>query len=66
MPDSEWSPWFAWHRVNVDAYHVKDLADDKIYYPVFWRWVERRRRMVMPDGTIKEHWQYRLPQPKGT
>lgn len=62
MIDGDWRPWFAWFPVNVDAYRVQDIANGKINYPVCWRWVERRRRMSMPNGECREHWQYRLPQ----
>lgn len=59
--DPQWTLWFAWFPVSVDAYNVSEIRRGKMRYRVWLRWVECRLAPDNPPPNDMPRMQFRLP-----
>lgn len=60
--DPQWTRWFAWFPVTVDAYDVSEIRGGKMRYRVWLRWVECRMQPDRADEDFTPSMQFRLPR----
>lgn len=65
VPRKEWHRWFAWRRVDVDAYHEDEIQHGALRFTRRFCFVERRWETWLDEDADEyvSGWRYRLIRP---